>query len=154
MPSASLSPDSVRFPRKCPHCGGKAAGTYAVAAVRGLDAFLGSYTMPPLLDVPVCRAAFERRRRAAVVLLASTLAIMVLCGGAALVLAFERAWLTAALVALPAIAAALLGRTGADAGLLDRWVLGCAARSESSTRMRVFLKRADYFAEWKKVNRL
>src|SRR4051812_40390237 len=104
MPSAIVNPSSVRFPRKCPHCGRKAEGTYAVAAMRGLDVFVGEYAVPLLLDVPVCRDAFERRRRAAAVALATVLVLIVGGGIGALVFAFKGLWMAAGVAAAVAVA--------------------------------------------------
>jgi len=120
MPSASIDPATNQFPRKCPHCGRKADGTYAVAAVRGLDAYVGGYAVPLLLDVPVCRDAFERRRTAALVALAAVLVLIVAGAGLAVWLAIRGAWLLAAVPALVAAALAAGGRTGWDSALLDR----------------------------------
>lgn len=153
MHTAYVNASPIRFPRKCPHCGGKAEGTYAVAAMRGLDAFVGQYTVPLLLDVPVCRDAFDRRRRAALVSLVAVLAIVVASGVAALVLAFKAKWVPAILFAAVAGGLGAGGRTGWDAAWLDRWLLGVYARSVSSTRMLMGFRSSKYFAEWSGMNR-
>jgi len=153
MPSALVNPSTLRFPRKCPHCGRKPEGTYAVAAMRGLDVFFGDYAVPLLIDVPVCRAAFDRRRAAAVAALVSVLVLIAAGGTGALVFAFKGAWIAAALSGGMAIALALGGRTGWDAGLLDRALLGLSARSESSTRLRLRFTNERYFSEWTSINR-
>lgn len=153
MASAIVNPSSLRFPRKCPHCGGKPEGTYAVAAMRGLDVFFGEYAVPLLIDVPVCREAFDRRRVAAVTALVSVLALVLAGGIAALVFAFRGAWVAAMVSGTVAIALAAGGRTGWDAGLLDRWVLGLSARSVSSSELRVRFASDKYFAEWTAMNR-
>lgn len=152
MPSATVTPESIRFPQKCPHCGGKPAGTYAVAAVRGLDAFVGSYAVPLLLDVPVCREAFDRRHRTGLAALVTVLLVIVVSGGLAVWLAIERSWLPAAVLGAIAVLLGLGGRTGWDSALLDRQLLGASARSESSTRVRVRFARDDYFKKWMSMN--
>lgn len=154
MQTADVNPDAIRFPRKCPHCGRKAAGTYAIGAMRGLDAFFGGYTVPLLIDVPVCREVFERRRRAAVVSLVVILAIIVASGSAAVVFAFKARWLPTALLGAIAAGLAAGGRTGWDGALLDRSIVGACARSVSSTRVRMSFRRDDYYSEWKSMNRL
>jgi hypothetical protein len=154
MPSAVVNPDSIRFPRTCPHCGRKAEGTYAVAAMRGLDVFFGGYSVPLLLDVPVCREAFDRRRTAALAALIVVLAAIAAGAVAAVVLAWKGLWLAALVAAAIAAALAAGGRTGWDAALLDRFVLGMYARSLSSTRLRVHVTREKYFPEWAGMNRL
>jgi hypothetical protein len=154
MPSTDVNAASIRFPRKCPHCGRKAEGTYAVSAMRGLDAVLGSYSVPLLLDVPVCRDSLERRRSAALVSLVAILALTAAAAIAAIVFAWRGAWIPA--VAAGAVAGVLIagGRTGWDAALLDRGMLGLYVRSLSSTRLRVGIRRDEYFSEWAKLNRL
>jgi hypothetical protein len=152
MQTATIGPQTIRFPNKCPHCLRKAEGTYAVAAVRGMDAFGGSYTVPLLLDVPVCREAFERRRMAATVSLVVVVACILLGAGVAVWLAIRGEWL---LAAIPGAAAALLaagGRTGWDSALLDRAILGVSARSVSSTSVRLRFARGDYYEAWAKLN--
>lgn len=153
MPSAFVSSSSIRFPRKCPHCGGKPEGTYAVAAMRGLDVFFGNYTVPLLIDVPVCREAFQRRRAAALVALVFVLVLIGGGGIAALAFAFRGAWVAAALSGSVAIALAVGGRTGWDGGLLDRALLGVSARSVSSTELRLRFSHGKYFSEWASLNR-
>jgi hypothetical protein len=153
MTSLFVNADAIRFPRTCPHCGRKAEGTYAVAAARGLDAYLGGYTMPPLLDVPVCREAFDRRRAAGLWALVAILVALLLAVAAAVMLAWRGAWVPAALSALVAAALALGGRTGWDAALLDRVILRMHARSVSSTRMRLGFADGRYAAGWKKLDR-
>jgi hypothetical protein len=152
MPSASINPATNQFPKKCPHCGRPAVGTYAVAAVRGFDAYVGGYAVPLLLDVPVCRDAFERRRTAAIVALVTVLVLIVTGAGLAVWLALHGAWLAAA---LPAAAAAVLvagGRTGWDSALLDRRILGLGARSVSSKEVRLQFSRPEYYEQWAKLN--
>ncbi|HEY2431738.1 MAG TPA: hypothetical protein VGI12_03620 [Vicinamibacterales bacterium] len=152
MPSAPIAPETNQFPKKCPHCGRKAEGTYAVAAVRGLDAYIGGYAVPVLFDVPVCREAFERRRTAAVVALAVVLVSIVGGAGLAIWFAFHGAWLAAALPAAVAVALAAGGRTGWDAALLDRHILGLSARSVSSSQARLRFSRGEYYEQWAKLN--
>jgi hypothetical protein len=144
---------SIRFPRRCPHCGRKAEGTYAVAAMRGLEAYVGNYTMPPLLDVPVCRDAFNRRRAAALASLLTILVLIALSAITGIVAAWRGAWLVAAVFGALALVLAAGGRTGWDSALLDRTILGLYARSVSSTRMRLAFRDDKYFAEWKGLNR-
>lgn len=153
MHTAYVNASSIRFPKKCPHCGRKADGTYAVTAMRGLDAFIGSYTVPLLLDVPVCRAAFERRRRAALVSLVVVLGVIVANGAAALVFAFKAKWIPAMLLGAVAAGFGAGGRTGWDAAALDRWILGVYVRSVSSARLLMGFRSDKYFAEWTGLNR-
>ena len=141
MPTAVVKPESVRFPRTCPHCGRKAEGTYAVAAMRGLDVFYGSYSVPLLLDVPVCREAFERRRTAALAALILVLVAIAAGAVAAIVFAWKGMWIAAFIPGAIAAALAAGGRTGWDAALLDRAVLGMSARSVSSTGLRLHFNR-------------
>jgi hypothetical protein len=152
MPFASVRPDTIRFPQRCPHCLRRAEGTYAVAAVRGLDAFIGSYTAPLLLDVPVCRAAFARRRAAAMGWLIVALLLIVALGGGAVWLAIRGAWLAASAVGFVALLLAAVGRTSRDTAVLDRVLLGLNARSLSSNRVRLYMSRADYYKAWVKAN--
>lgn len=152
MPTSVIRADSVRFPNKCPHCLRKADGTFAVAAVRGLDAFMGSYAVPLLLDVPVCRDAFERRRTSALVWVVTVLLVMIAAGGGAIWLTIRGAWLAAIPLGLGAIALAAGGRTGWDVALLDRLLLGLSARSVSSTEVRLRFARGDYYDAWAKLN--
>jgi len=152
MRSASVTSASLRFPRKCPHCGRKAEGTYAISATRGLDVFLGSYAVPPLIDVPVCRDVFQRRRTAALVALVSTLAFMALGGLAAVVFAIKGVWLAAAVLGTAVAAVAAGGRTGWDNALLDRVILGVSAMAESSTRVRLWFRRDECFSQWAAMN--
>ena len=152
MPAAVIRADSIRFPNKCPHCLRKADGTFAVAAVRGLDAFMGSYAVPLLLDVPVCREAFERRRTAALAWLVVVLAVILIGGGAAVWLAIRGAWAAAVPLGLAAIALAAGGRTGWDVALMDRRLLGLSARSVSSSEVRLRFSRDDYYDTWAKLN--
>ena len=154
MPTADVDADSICFPRKCPHCGGKAAGTYAVAAMRGLDVYFGGYTMPLLLDVPVCRDAFDRRRRAALAALVLILAVVVTSAIAAAVFAWRGSWIAAIVLGAFAAVLAMGGRTGWDAGLLDRAIVGMYARSISSKRLRVGFRDDRYYSEWARLNRL
>jgi hypothetical protein len=154
MHVADVDADSICFPRKCPHCGGKAAGTYAVAAMRGLDVYAGGYTMPLLLDVPVCREVFDRRRRAALVALVLVLVLVVAAAIGAAVLAWRGAWIAAIVLGAFAGVLAMGGRTGWDAGLLDRAIVGMYARSISSKRLRVGFRDDKYFAEWARLNRV
>ena len=152
MRSASVNTTSLRFPRKCPHCGRKAEGTCAISAMRGLDVFLGGYAVPPLIDVPVCGEVFQRRRTAAVVALVSTLAFMIIGAIATVALAIKGVWLAAAVLGAAVAAIAAGGRTGWDAALLDQVMLGVHARAESSTRVRVCFKRDEYFRLWAAAN--
>jgi hypothetical protein len=152
MHRATIHPQSVRFPNKCPHCLRKADGTFAVAAVRGLDAFAAGYAVPLLLDVPVCREAFERRRTAAVVWLAGVLIFIFAAGGAAVWLAIRGSWAGAIPLGAAAILFAVGGRTGWDVALLDRRLLGLSARSVSSTEVRLEMARDDYYQAWAKLN--
>lgn len=152
MPAAVIRSDSIRFPNKCPHCLRRADGTFAVAAVRGLDAFAGSYAVPLLLDVPVCRDAFERRRTAALVWLVTVLVAILAAGGAAIWLAIRGAWIAAVPLGVGAVALAAAGRTGWDVALLDRVLLGVSARSASSKDVRLRFSRADYYEAWAKLN--
>lgn len=154
MADAVIRPEGIRFPQKCPHCLRKAEGTYAVAAVRGLDVYVGGYAVPLLLDVPVCREAFERRRTAAVVSLVAVLLIVVACAGLAVWFAARGAWLAAALPAAVAVALAVGGRTGWDSALLDRLILGLGARSVSATELRLHFTRADYYDAWARLNQI
>jgi hypothetical protein len=154
MPSALVRPDSIRFPQKCPHCLRKAEGTYAVAAVRGIDAFLGGYSVPLLLDVPVCRGAFERRRQAALASLVAVLLMIVTGAAFAAWFAFHGAWLASVLPGGVALALAAGGRTGWDGALLDGMILKMTARSISSTEVRMQFSRDDYFAAWSALNRV
>jgi hypothetical protein len=153
MPTAVVNPASIRFPQKCPHCGRKAEGTYAITAMRNLDVFLGEYSVPLLLDVPVCRDAFNRRRTVGLAWLLSALAIILAGGLFAAWLAIDRAWLPAALLGAAAVAFALAGRTGWDTVVLDRWILGASAQSVSSSRVRMTFSRDEYFKQWAKMNR-
>ena len=152
MPAAVIRADSIRFPNKCPHCLRKADGTFAVAAVRGFDAFVGSYAVPLLLDVPVCRAAFARRRAAALTWLVAVLTLILVAGGVAVWLAIRGAWLGAVPLGLGAVALAAAGRTGWDVALLDRLLLGLSARSVSSADVRLRVFRVDYYEVWAKLN--
>jgi hypothetical protein len=152
MPTAVIRSDSIRFPNKCPHCLRKADGTFAVAAVRGLDAFVGRYAVPMLLDLPVCRGAFERRRAAALAWVVLVLAVILIAGGGAVWLAIRGSWLWAILLGSLATLLGAGGRTGWDTALLDRLLLGFGARSVSSTEVRVHVSRADYFEAWAKLN--
>jgi hypothetical protein len=152
MPSASINPAVNRFPNKCPHCLRKADGTFAVAAVRGLDAFAGRYTVPLLLDVPVCRDAFERRSAAALVWLVLMLAIILIAGGCAVWLAIRGTWLSAVPLGALAVLLAASGRTGWDAALLDRLLIGLGVRSVSSSEVRLTFTRSDYYDAWAKLN--
>jgi hypothetical protein len=154
MASASINPASIRFPKKCPHCGRAADGTYAVAAVRGLDVYFGGYAVPLLLDVPVCREAFERRRRAALVALVTVLSLIVAGGGFAVWFAIRGVWLLAALCGAAAALLAAGGRTGWDSALLDRRILGLSARSVSSTEVRLRCARDEYYEQWAKLNHI
>jgi hypothetical protein len=152
VPVAVIRPESIRFPPKCPHCLRKAEGTYAVAAVRGLDAFVGGYTVPLLIDVPVCRDAFTRRRAAALVSLVLVLLLIVAGGGLAVWFAIRGAWMLSAPLGAVAILLAAGGRTGWDAALLDRAILGLSARSVSSKDARLHFTRGDYYETWAKLN--
>jgi len=152
MPAAAINPQTIRFPKKCPHCGRPAEGTYAVAAVRGFDAFVGSYTVPLLLDVPVCRDAFERRRGAALAALIAVLLLVAIAGGAAVWLAIRGAWLGAIPLGAVAVLLAAGGRAGWDGAALDRWILGLSVRSVSSTEVRLQFSRRDYYDAWAKLN--
>ena len=152
MPSAVIRSDSLRFPNKCPHCMRKADGTFAVAAVRGLDAFAGSYSVPVLLDVPVCREAFERRRAAALTWIVVVLLVMVTAAGFAVWQVIRGAWIWAIPLGAIAVLLGASGRTGWDTGLLDRLLLGFSARSVSSKQVRLHFTRADYYETWAKLN--
>jgi hypothetical protein len=152
MPSASINPATIRFPKKCPHCGRPADGTFAVAAVRGLDAFVGGYSVPLLLDLPVCRDAFERRRAAAIAALVAVLLFVVVAGGCAVWLAIRSHWLGAIPLAASAVLLAASGRTGWDSALLDRAILGLSARSVSSSDVRLRFSRREYYDQWAKLN--
>ena len=154
MPTASIDPAVNRFPNKCPHCMRKADGTFAVAVVRGLDAFVGSYSVPVLLDVPVCREAFERRRAAALTWMVVVLLSIVMAGGFAVWELIRGAWLWAIPLGVIAVLLGVSGRTGWDTGLFDRLLLGFSARSVSSTRVRVHFTRADYYETWAKLNHI
>jgi len=154
MPSVTINPQLIRFPNKCPHCLRKPAGTYAVAAVRGLDAFAGGYAVPLLLDVPVCREAFERRRGAAIAALIAVLLFVVLACGCAVWLAIRGQWLAAIPLGAAAVLLAAGGRTGWDSALLDRAILGLSARSASSIDVRVFFARDEYYEQWAKLNHI
>lgn len=154
MPTASINPASVRFPKKCPHCGRPAEGTYAVAAARGLDVYFGGYAVPLLLDVPVCRDAFGRRRAAALVSLVVVLLLIVAGAGVAAWFALHGAWLASVLPGGIAVALALGGRTGWDSALLDGALLGLRARSVSSTEVRLRFSRAEYYDQWAKLNHI
>lgn len=152
MPSAQVRADSLRFPQKCPHCLRKAEGTYAVAAVRGIDAFLGGYSVPLLLDVPVCRKAFERRRTAAFAWLVLMLAIILTAGAAAVWLAIRGSWFGAIPLGLLSVLLGTGGRTGWDTALLDRMLLGLSIRSVSAKDARLHFSRAEYYEQWAKLN--
>jgi hypothetical protein len=152
MPSASINPAINQFPQKCPHCGRKAEGTFAVAAVRGLDVYFGGYAVPLLLDVPVCREAFERRRTAALAAVVTVLLCIIAGGGLAVWLAIRGAWLPAALFGAVAVLLAAGGRTGWDSALLDRRLLGLSARSVSSKEVRLHFRRDEYYQQWAKLN--
>ena len=52
-----------------------------------------------------------------------------------------------------AVVVAVGGRTGWDAGLLDRTLLGVSARSVSSTKVRLHFADGKYFSEWTSLNR-
>jgi hypothetical protein len=149
---ASIDPKLNRFPKKCPHCGRPADGTFAVAAVRGLDAFVGGYSVPLLLDVPVCRDAFERRRAAAIAALVVVLLVILTAGGCAVWLAIRGHWLGAIPLGAAAVLLAAGGRTGWDTALLDRAILGVSARSVSSTEVRLAFGRREYYDQWAKLN--
>ncbi len=152
MPTASINPATNQFPKKCPHCGRKADGTSAVAAVRGLDVYFGGYAVPLLLDIPVCREAFGRRRTAAVVVLVTVLLLILTGAGLALWFALHGAWLAAASFGAVAVLLAAGGRTGWDSALLDRQILGLSARSLSSQEVRLHFTRAEYYEQWAKLN--
>jgi hypothetical protein len=152
MPTASINPATNQFPKKCPHCGRKADGTYAVAAVRGLDVYFGGYAVPLLLDVPVCREAFERRRTAAIGALVTVLLFIVAGAGLAIWFSLHGAWLAAALPAVVAVALAVGGRTGWDSALLDRLILSLGARGVSSNEVRLQFGRDEYYEQWAKLN--
>jgi hypothetical protein len=152
MPSAVIRFDSIRFPNKCPHCLRKADGTFAVPAVRGLDAFVGSYAVPRLLDLPVCREAFGRRRAAALAWLVLVLAVMLTAAGCAVWLIVRGSWPWAIPLGALAVLLGAGGRTGWDVALLDRLLLGFSARSVSSTEVRLHFTRADYYDMWAKLN--
>lgn len=152
MPAVSVRPETIRFPQRCPHCLRKAEGTYAVAAVRGLDAFVGSYTVPLLLDVPVCRDAFERRRTVAVAALVVVLLCILVAGGCAVWLAIRGQWIWAVPLGAIALLLAIGGRTGWDSALLDRAALGLSARSVSSSEVRLRFSRDEYYEQWAKLN--
>jgi hypothetical protein len=141
-----------QFPKKCPHCGRKADGTFAVAAVRGLGAYFGGYAVPLLLDLPVCRDAFERRRAAALATLVVVLLVVFVGGGFALWFAFHGAWLRAVPLGAAAILLAAGGRTGWDSALLDGAILGLSARSVSSSEMWLRFSRDEYYEQWAKLN--
>jgi hypothetical protein len=152
MPSASINPAINQFPKKCPHCGRKPDGTFAVAAVRGLDAYVGSYAVPLLLDVPVCREAFERRRAAALGAVIVVLTVILVGGAFAVWFAFHGAWLRAVPLGAVALALAAAGRTGWDSALLDGALLGLSARSVSSQEVRLTFSRGEYYEQWAKLN--
>lgn len=149
---ASIDPKLIRFPKKCPHCGRAADGTFAVAAVRGLDAFVGGYSVPLLLDVPVCREAFERRRTAAIAALVVVLLMILVAGAFAVWLAIRGHWLGAVPLGAAVVLLAAGGRTGWDTALLDRALVGLSARSVSSTEVRLRFTRREYYDQWAKLN--
>ena len=149
---ASIDPKLNRFPKKCPHCGRAADGTFAVAAVRGLDAFVGGYSVPLLLDVPVCREAFERRRTAAIAALVVVLIAILVGGGCAVWLAIRGHWVAAIPPGALAVLLAAGGRTGWDTAVLDRAILGLSARSVSSSEVRLRFLRREYYDQWAKLN--
>jgi hypothetical protein len=142
----------MQFPKKCPHCGRPAEGTYAVAAVRGLDVYVGGYAVPLLFDVPVCRVALERRRTAALVALVIVLLLIITGGALAVWFAIHGVWLAAALFGVVAALLAAAGRTGWDSALLDRQILGLSACSVSSTEVRLRFRRDEYYGQWAKLN--
>jgi hypothetical protein len=150
--SATINPAINRFPNKCPHCLRKADGTYAITSMRGLDAFVGGYSVPLLLDVPVCRDAFARRRTAALAALVAVLLLIVVAGGCAVLLAIRGIWAAAIPLGVAALLLAAAGRTGWDTALLDRSILGLSARSVSSTQTRLYFGRDEYYDQWAKLN--
>ena len=152
MPAATINPQTNRFPQKCPHCLRRADGTFAVAAVRGLEAFVGGFSVPLLLDVPVCRDAFRRRRAAAMGALVAVLLIVLAAGAGAVWLAIRGVWLGAVPLGAIAVLLAAGGRTGWDSALLDRAILGLSARSVSSGEVRLRFSRGEYYEQWAKLN--
>ncbi len=152
MPSASINPAINQFPKKCPHCGRKPDGTCAVAAMRGLNVYFGGYAVPLLLDVPVCRDAFDRRRAAAIGALVVALLVIVIGGGFAVWFAIHGAWLRAVPLGAVAVLLAAGGRTGWDSAFLDGAILGLSVRSVSSSEMRLRFRRDEYYEQWAKLN--
>lgn len=152
MPYVLINPATIRFPQKCPHCGRKAEGTYAIAAMRNLDVFFGDYAVPLLIDLPVCRDALDRRRFVGLVWLIAVLAIILVALFFAVWLAIDREWLPSAVLAIIAVALALGGRTGWDNALLDRSILAANARGVSSKEVRLYFGRDEYYEQWAKLN--
>ena len=68
------------------------------------------------------------------------------------VLAIKGVLLPAAVLGAAVAAIAEGGRNGWDAALLDQVMLGVRARAESSTRVRLWFRRDEYFRQWAATN--
>ncbi|HEX9365419.1 MAG TPA: hypothetical protein VF921_02265 [Vicinamibacterales bacterium] len=154
MPSVYVDAAQVAFPPKCPHCGQPPDATRLISARRTLYAIFSEYIPAASLAVPVCAAAARRRKVLGAVAALAEIAFILVGGFVTMALALGEHALGAAVLGAAILAIVALRRTGWDDALLDWWVVGVLARQVRGpgTRLRVSVRRDEYFSEWAAVN--